>query len=153
MSPVAAVSPLSLSLPLTHYSVSICPWCPHSPPSPALSLSGTADGDYGPVLPFVLGPQRDPWLFWTAHSSAPHISYKMQAPFFSLKKEAVECTYSEYVYWNERDYRGLKHVERTAWQKIVYHDLELSELRVSFMHDNISYFSSSGLLCMVSYSL
>lgn len=24
-----------------------------------LSLSGTADGDYGPVLPFVLGPQRD----------------------------------------------------------------------------------------------
>lgn len=108
MSPVAVASTLSSPLPPTHYSVSICPWCPHSPPSPALSLSGTADGDYGPVLPFVLGPQRDLWLFWTAHSSAPHISYKMQAPFFSLKKEAAECTLSEYICWTGNDCRGLK---------------------------------------------
>lgn len=40
---------------------------------------------------------RETCGFWTAHSSTPHISYKMQASFFSLKKEAVECTYSEYI--------------------------------------------------------
>lgn len=36
----------------------------------------------------------------------------MQASFFSLKKEAVECTYSEYIKATEHDYRGLKHVEQ-----------------------------------------
>lgn len=40
--------------------------------------------------------------FWTAHNSAPHISYKMQVPFFSLKKVG-ECTFSEYIYRNEHE--------------------------------------------------
>lgn len=34
-----------------------------------------------------------PVAFWTAHGSAPHISYKMQVPFLFKKdkKEAAEC--------------------------------------------------------------
>lgn len=63
-----------------------------------------------PSSAFCSGSPERPMVFWTAHSSAPHISCKMQAPFFSLKKEAVECTHSEYIYRNELQCIVLKHI-------------------------------------------
>lgn len=89
--PAAVVSPLSftLCLPLTYYSVTICPWCPRSPPSPSLTLPLSLWDSRWRLWPssvFCSGSPERPVAFWTAHSSAPHISYKMQAPFFSLKK-------------------------------------------------------------------
>lgn len=92
--PAAVVSPLpfTLCLPLAYYSVTICPWCPRSPPSPSLtlplslSLSGTADGDYGPVLSFVLDPQRDLWLFGQHTAQLPISHTKCKRLSFHWKK-------------------------------------------------------------------
>lgn len=62
--PVAVVSTLSFpSLLLIILSLSAHGVLTLHPLPLPLSLSGTADGDYGPVLPFVLGPQRDQELF------------------------------------------------------------------------------------------
>lgn len=56
-------SPISLSLSHLLFCLYLPMVSSLSTLSLSLPLSGTADGDYGPVLPFVLGPQRDLWLF------------------------------------------------------------------------------------------
>lgn len=60
LSLLPCVSLLLIILSLSAHGVLALHPLPHSL---SLSLSGTADGDYGPVLSFVLGPQRDLWLF------------------------------------------------------------------------------------------
>lgn len=54
-----------------------------------------------------------PVAFWTAHGSAPHISYKMQVPFLFMtdKKEAVECSYFNI----EMRTRSTTSVDPTEW--------------------------------------
>ena len=98
---VAALSaPLHLLHPL-HPSLSplvtvLSPSAQGVLPLHPLSLSGTADGDCGPVLPFVLGPQRGPWLLDSTQLDSPYLIQNASA-FLFIKERAVECTYHEYI--------------------------------------------------------
>lgn len=67
-------SPISLSLSHLLFCLYLPMVSSLSTLSLSLPLSGTADGDYGPVLPFVLGPQRDLWLFGQHTARLPYSS-------------------------------------------------------------------------------
>lgn len=80
-------------------------------PSPSLSLGQQMETMAQFCLLFwsPVGPVA----FWTAHGSAPHISYKMQVPFLFMKgkKEAVECSYFNI----EMRTRSTTSVDPTEW--------------------------------------
>lgn len=94
------LSPIGLLSP----SLSLCP-------SPSLSLGQQMEtmAQFCPLFWSPVGPVA----FWTAHGSAPHISYKMQVPFLFMKdkKEAVECSYFNI----EMRTRSTTSVDPTEW--------------------------------------
>ncbi len=76
----------SFSLPPTYYSVSICPWCPHSPPSPALSLGQQMETMAQFCLLFWV-PRETCGFLDSAQLRSPYLIQNASAFSFHLKKK------------------------------------------------------------------